>query len=114
MTEHLFSYGTIQNDKTQLILFGRLLEGTRDSLPGYKLASVEIRDPAFLGRGEEKFQRTIVKSGEEAECINGTVFKISEDELSKTDQYEPLEYKRTRVTLQSGKEAWIYTASAIK
>ena len=54
MTEHLFSYGTFQNEKTQLILFGRLLEGSRDSLPGYKLASVEIKDPAFLGRGEEK------------------------------------------------------------
>lgn len=49
MTEHLFSYGILQKDKTQLDLFGRLLKG-------YKLSPIEIEDEKFLAESEEKFQ----------------------------------------------------------
>ena len=58
MSEYLFSYGTLQQEKTQLELFGRKLHGTSDVLKGYKVATIEIKDETFLTRGEEKFQKT--------------------------------------------------------
>ena len=55
MKEYLFSYGTLQKDKVQLDLFGRLLNGTKDILKGYKLFPIEIKDEKFLAKGEENF-----------------------------------------------------------
>jgi len=89
-------------------LFGRLLTGTKDFLKGYKLASIEIKDEAFLAKGGEKFQRTLIASKDAADVIEGTVFEISREELIRADKYEPDNYKRIKVTLLSGKAAWIY------
>lgn len=108
MNEYLFSYGTLQKDKVQLELFGRLLNGTRDILKNYKLASVEIKDESFLSKGEQNFQRMAISSNDKNDSIEGIVFEISEEELLKADKYEPDNYKRVKVMLQSGKEAWIY------
>jgi gamma-glutamylcyclotransferase (GGCT)/AIG2-like uncharacterized protein YtfP len=108
MKEHLFSYGTLQKESVQLELFGRLLEGMKDILPGYKIASIEIKDEAFLARGEENIQRTLVES--KGEKVEGTVLEISEAELIQADKYEPDNYKRIKVVLQSGRKAWIYVA----
>jgi gamma-glutamylcyclotransferase (GGCT)/AIG2-like uncharacterized protein YtfP len=111
MKEHLFSYGTLQKDKVQVELFGRLLHGTKDILEGYQLASIEIKDESFLSKGEEKFQLTLIPSTNKTDSIEGTVFEISEEELLLADKYEPDNYKRIKVALQSGKEAWIYAAT---
>jgi gamma-glutamylcyclotransferase (GGCT)/AIG2-like uncharacterized protein YtfP len=110
MKENLFSYGTLQKDKVQLELFGRLLNGTKDILKGYKLSSIEIKDESFLAKSEEKYQLTAILSKDDADIIEGTVFEISEEELRFADKYEPDNYKRVKVVLQSGKEAWIYIA----
>jgi gamma-glutamylcyclotransferase (GGCT)/AIG2-like uncharacterized protein YtfP len=111
MKENLFSYGTLQKNPVQMELFGRILTGGRDVLKGYKLALIEIKDEAFLAKGAEKFQQTLIATKDEADVIKGTVFEISEEELSLADKYEPDNYKRVRVTLQSGKAAWIYLAA---
>ncbi|MEI9911041.1 MAG: gamma-glutamylcyclotransferase family protein [Bacteroidota bacterium] len=111
MKEYLFSYGTLQKDKVQVELFGRLLQGTKDTLEGYRLATIEIKDELFLSKGEEKYQLTLIPSTDSTESIEGTVFEISEEELLLADKYEPDNYKRIKVSLQSGKEAWIYAAS---
>ena len=111
MTAYLFSYGTLQKENVQVELFGRLLTGAKDSLKGYRLSPVEITDELFLSRGEEKYQLTIIHSKNEKDIINGTVFEITEKELFLADQYEPTNYKRIKVLLVSGKEAWIYTAT---
>lgn len=111
MNENLFSYGTLQKDSVQIKLFGRLLTGAKDVLTGYKLALIEIKDEAFLAKGEEKFQKTLIQSKNAADVIEGTVFEISEEELRLADAYEPDDYRRVRVTLQSGKAAWIYLAA---
>lgn len=108
MKEHLFSYGTLQKESVQLELFGRLLEGMKDILPGYKLASIEITDENFLSKGEENIQRTLVEA--KGEKVEGMIFEISEAELLQADKYEPDNYQRVKVTLQSGREAWIYVA----
>ena len=110
MKENLFSYGTLQKEKVQMELFGRLLNGAKDILKGYKLSSIEIKDESFLAKGEEKFQLTLIPSKDDADFIEGTVFEISEVELFLSDKYEPENYKRVKIVLGSGKEAWIYAA----
>lgn len=110
-THHLFSYGTLQKEEVQLNLFGRKLKGWRDSLPGYTVLVVEIKDESFLQKGEEKWQRTLVASGNKNDGVEGTVLELTEDELTAADAYEPAEYKRTEVKLQSGRKAWIYLAA---
>ena len=113
MKEYLFSYGTLQKDEIQLGLFGRLLTGTRDLLKGYKTESIEIKDESFLSRGEEKYQLTAIVSDDRTDTIEGTVFTVSEDELLLTDKYEPDNYTRIKVRLESGKQAWVYLAAEI-
>jgi len=100
--------GTLQKDKVQLDLFGRLLDGTKDILKGYKLSPIEIKDEKFLAKGEEKFQLTVMATNNTNDSIEGTALELSEEELLFADKYEPDSYKRIKVILQSGNEAWIY------
>ena len=65
---------------------------------------------AFLAKDEECLQQTLVISKDNSDEIEGTVFEITTEEMLQADKYEPDNYKRTKVVLQSGKDAWIYTA----
>jgi gamma-glutamylcyclotransferase (GGCT)/AIG2-like uncharacterized protein YtfP len=112
MSEYLFSYGTLQQKKTQQELFGRILKGAADILQGYKIATIEIADQNFLVKGEEKFQATLIKTGNENDSVKGIVFEITDDELLTTDKYEPNNYKRIKLKFKSGKQAWVYIASS--
>jgi len=113
MREYLFSYGTLQKDEVQIKLFRRLLSGAKDVLRGWKVSSIEITDESFLAKGEEKYQLTIISSNNETGFIEGTAFEISTEELLLADKYEPDNYKRIEVELESGKNAWIYAATEI-
>jgi hypothetical protein len=108
MAAYLFSYGTLQREDVQKALFGRTLNGLPDVLHGYKLLTVEITDEAFLARGEEKYQRTVVASTDPNDRIEGTALELTDEELKQSDAYEPEGYERDRVKLESGIEAWIY------
>jgi hypothetical protein len=108
MSENLFSYGTLQRNDVQLELFGRLLKGAKDVLRDFKIASIEITDESFLAMGEDKIQRTLVPS--KTDSVAGTVFELSLEELLLADSYEPENYRRIKVMLESGTEAWIYVA----
>lgn len=110
MQDYLFSYGTLQNESVQRNLFGRVLRGTKDVVKGYKSVSIEIKDKAFLARGEQPHQQTAVASGKESDEIEGTAFEITNEELAVVDDYEPDGYTRIKVKLQSGNEAWLYVA----
>ena len=110
MTEYLFSYGTLQKEKVQVELFDRLLNGTKDILKGYKLSSIEIKEEAFLSKSEQNFHLIAILSKDDTDIIEGTVYEISEEELLLIDNYEPEEYKRVKVMLESGKKVWIYVA----
>ncbi len=114
MKEYLFSYGTLQKEEIQFALFGRSLTGSRDVLIGYEISATEITDEAFLLRGEQKEQLTLVPSGDKEGKIEGTVFIVSEDELVLADKYEPGSYERIKVGLESGKQAWVYLAAEIR
>jgi len=110
VNQYLFSYGTLQKEKVQIELFGRILQGSGDTLIGYKVSTIEIKDESFLLKGEQKYQLTAVIS-KDNDNIKGTVFEITEEELRLADKYEPVNYKRVKVVLESGKEAWIYIAA---
>lgn len=91
-------------------LYGRILEGSVDILKGYTTTTIRILDEAFLSRGEQKQQQTAMKSDSQTDSIKGTVFEITVDELLLSDSYEPENYKRINVVLESGRESWIYLA----
>ncbi len=111
MSQFLFSYGTLQQERVQLNLYGRILEGENDKLPGYKLMSIKITDETFLAHGEQQWQNTLVTTENIEEEVTGTVFTLTDEELLITDDYEPTGYHRINVTLASGKAAWIYVTN---
>ncbi|GAA4737256.1 gamma-glutamylcyclotransferase family protein [Flavisolibacter ginsenosidimutans] len=110
MNQCLFSYGTLQKTQTQIALFGRILQGWPDVLNGYKTTTVEIKDEAFLAKGEQTMQQTAVATNNENDSIEGTAFELTEEELLNADKYEPEGYERIKIKLASGKEAWLYVA----
>jgi gamma-glutamylcyclotransferase (GGCT)/AIG2-like uncharacterized protein YtfP len=109
MTEKLFSYGTLQLDKVQKELFGRLVDGQKDKLRGYKLSTIEIRDESVLETSQQKVHLIAVPS-DNNQVIEGTVLSISKEQLQVADDYETDDYKRVTVVLESGKKAWVYIA----
>ncbi|HEY2345922.1 MAG TPA: gamma-glutamylcyclotransferase family protein [Xanthomonadaceae bacterium] len=104
----LFSYGTLQLESVQMDTFGRLLEGSRDALHGYELASLQIGDAGVVassGRTHHPIARACDDAGSR---IDGMVFDISDEELANADRYEVPEYKRVLGELASGSLAWVY------
>ena len=110
-TEYLFSYGTLQEEPVQLAAFGRRLEGTPDSLVGYKLVMVESLDQDFVARSRAELHRNLQYTGDASDTIDGTVFSVTKKELEQADAYEPFDYKRVQVQLRSGLDAWVYVYS---
>ncbi|MBD0352484.1 MAG: gamma-glutamylcyclotransferase [Flavisolibacter sp.] len=111
MKENLFSYGTLQKDRVQLDLFGRLLNGTKDTLKGYKLSTIKIKDESVLSKSEQQIHLIAVQSDDKNDRIEGVVLEVTGEELLIADQYETDDYKRVEVELESGKSAWVYVAA---
>ena len=107
-TERLFSYGTLQTESVQLSTFGRKLNGNPDALPGYRLQMIQITDRDFVATSGAEYHRNLEFTGSASDLVDGTVFSITEQELEQADAYEPDGYKRVRVELRSGTEAWVY------
>ena len=104
----LFSYGTLQLDSVQLASFGRLLEGEADALVGWRRDWLEITDPAVLAASGERFHPVVSRSDDMADTVEGTVFRITADELAAADRYEVSDYVRVQAPLRSGRQAWVY------
>jgi hypothetical protein len=105
----LFSYGTLQEEHVQLSTFGRLLHGLRDELPGFELSLVTIEDPQVVAANGRTHYSSVTPNGRIGSRVSGTVFEITDAELSAADQYERLaKYKRIAAMLASGKQAWVY------
>jgi gamma-glutamylcyclotransferase (GGCT)/AIG2-like uncharacterized protein YtfP len=109
---YLFSYGTLQSPHVQLANFGRLLDGTPDTLVGYVIDHVEITDPDVLTQSEQRFHPILRYSGKIYDEVKGTAFAVSELDVARADRYEVDDYERIAVTLLSGKEAWVYVERA--
>ena len=104
MTERLFSYGTLQQESVQLANFGRWLNGCADVLAGWRLSTVEIRDPEVLAESGLAVHRIMVP-GASVDQVHGVVFEITTAELKAADSYETADYKRVKLKLHSGLEA---------
>ena len=97
-TQHLFSYGTLQDEDVQKSLINRKLKGKRDILLGYRIS-----------RKKFKGQYPIMEvSNDRLDEVAGKVFRVSYVELYEIDSYETKMYKRVEVVLKSGTKAWAY------
>ena len=106
-TERLFSYGTLQTETVQLSLFGRRLEGEPDALVGYCLVTIHVQDQSFVVHSGA-VQRNLLQTGNASDVVEGSVFMLSQEEIERADKYEPAEYRRLKVQLRSGLDAWAY------
>ena len=95
--ESLFCYGTLLDPQVQRRVIGRTVESRPDALPGYR------KDMLLLGCASY-YIAVPDPRGE----IQGGVIEVTRDELVRIDRYEGDEYERVKVTLVSGKEAWVY------
>lgn len=95
--EKIFSYGTLMFPDIQKDLFGKSVIGKADILHEYIKKSIIIDG--------ENYPYILSQKNSQVE---GFVLEVSVDELLKTDKYEGEEYKRIRVLLKSGLEAWVY------
>lgn len=107
-TETLFSYGTMQLESVQRDIFGRVMQGRADVLPGYRIEMLEIRDPKVVASSGKRYHPTAVHTGDPADQVKGTALPVSSEDLAHSDAYEVADYKRERATLASGVEAWVY------
>jgi len=105
---HLFSYGTLQKEQVQLETFGRILQGEKDVLSGYKLNSIEITDPEVLRKSGQKYHPVLEFSGNDEDLIEGVLFEVTETEILQADEYEVDDYKRIETVFKSGKKGFIY------
>ena len=108
----LFSYGTLQQENVQLATFGRRLEGSADSLVGFRRTLFEITDREVIRTSGKTHHPMATFTGEASHQIAGTVFEITQSELEQADRYETdPAYRRVNTRLLSGREAWVYADS---
>jgi hypothetical protein len=107
----LFSYGTLQLVSVQTALFGRILEGRPDSMPGFRQTMIEMTNPEVIAKSGTASHPIVTHTGDPTDRIEGTAFLITEDEPVSADTYEVSDYVRVRVRLQSGADAWVYVAA---
>ena len=106
--ESLFSYGTLQLERVQLETFGRTLEGHPDLLMGYRRETILIKVESVINLSGIEEHTIISYTGKSSDIVEGVVLSITQDELIRADDYETEDYKRIKVKLKSGKEAWVY------
>jgi Gamma-glutamyl cyclotransferase, AIG2-like len=109
---YLFSYGTLQLPHVQLANFGRLLDGLHDSLVGYVIDQIEIKDPDVLAQSGQRFHPILRYTGQMHDHVTGTAFAVNDFDLDRADRYEVDEYERVQVTLLSGRIGWVYVERA--
>jgi hypothetical protein len=109
----LFSYGSLQQNDVQLSTFGRLLQGSKDELPGFEPSLVPIDDEQVIAAIGRTHHANVTFSGSKDSCVSGTAFYVTDAELRAADRFEqPFNYKRISVRLASGKQAWVYVSSS--
>ncbi len=95
--EKLFGYATLLDPDVQRRVVGRVLATTPQILDGYRRERTEIEGSAY--------PRITPHANS---LVQGAVMKVTESDLAAIDAYEGDDYKRVRVTLRDGTEAWAY------
>ena len=106
--QKLFSYGTLQQANVQRELFGRTLDGHKDTLEGYQLSQITITDQAVIKKSGKTIHPILRFTGCPSDIVEGSVYQITDEELAQADHYEVEQYLRVRGQFSSGKSAWIY------
>ena len=105
----IFSYGTLQDERVQMSTFGRRIDGHQDELVGFEPSIVPIDDPQAAAAAGKTHHANVTFNGKQASRVSGTVFEITDDELTAADEYEKVAaYERIVAPLASGKQAWVY------
>jgi gamma-glutamylcyclotransferase (GGCT)/AIG2-like uncharacterized protein YtfP len=93
----LFAYGTLLDETIQKNVIGHLVEGTADLLIGYRKTMRQFCSGIYPDLIDD------------AKCeVNGQILDLSSEELERCDRYEGDEYRRVKVLLKSGVEAFVY------
>ena len=110
----LFSYGTLQLEKVQIENYGRLLKGNKDRLMNYKLGQLKITDPDVIKKSGKNYHPIAIRTENQNDFIEGTIYELTNEELKASDDYEVNEYERVLEVFSSKQEAWIYVAKRDK
>jgi len=110
-TVPLFSYGTLQQLDVQMSSFGRQLQGTPDTLWGYRAEWVTITDAEVVPASGSDRHPIVTLTGDPEDTVTGTVFMLSPLELAAADEYEVDDYRRVLARLGSGADSWVYVAT---
>ena len=95
--EKLFVYGTLIHPEIQQKIIGRVVKTEPGVLGDYKKSTIKINDNIYP-----------IIVPDENSVVGGLVLAVSSSELRNIDEYETNAYRRTKVILKSGKEAWVY------
>ena len=96
----LFAYGTLRDAPIQQSVFGRLLDGDPDRLAGWRRGQVVIEGETYP-----------MAEPDPASELDGRLYQLTQDDLALADAYEGETYRRIRVTLMSGRQAWFYVSA---
>lgn len=96
MRDYLFVYATLKSKWLREHIISEDVPMESDSLSGYKEVFV----------GKEKW--ATLKKTLPSRKVHGEVLEVTREELRKFDNYESSVYTRIRVTLDSGRVAWVY------
>jgi gamma-glutamylcyclotransferase (GGCT)/AIG2-like uncharacterized protein YtfP len=107
-TELLFAYGTFRNEAVQRSTFGRPLDGAGDEIEGFSLTMLERRSSDAAEASDARHHPILVATGQTEDRVEGTVYRVTLDELKHADEHGGDEYRREKVKLVSGKIAWAY------
>ncbi|GAA4393087.1 gamma-glutamylcyclotransferase family protein [Tsukamurella soli] len=111
MTHLLFSYGTLQLPAVQAEVFGGPIAGTPDAVVGFVVEQLTIEDPEVVALSGAAVHPVLVPGAATAEVV-GTVFEVTDAQLTAADDYEVDAYVRRGFPLRSGRTAWVYVLDA--
>ena len=96
--ESLFVYGTLQDPQVQSAVFGRVVEGTPDTVIGYRKSQITIDNVVHA-----------IAVADSVRTLAGLVIEVTPEELVEIDRYEGSDYQRVQVRTRNGRLAWMYS-----
>jgi gamma-glutamylcyclotransferase (GGCT)/AIG2-like uncharacterized protein YtfP len=97
MNHLIFTYGSLLIPEVQEAVIGRRIAGTPDRLRGFCKTTLKDGADSFPNLTPDQDAR-----------VEGRVIEVTQHELERIDMYEGDLYVRRKVTLESGKETWVY------
>ena len=113
MADAIFSFGTLQLDGVQRSLFGRSVPTTADALSRWTVGQLTILDPEVIALSGTDIHPALFHTGRPEDLVAGAVLEVTAAEFAAADHYERVSYRRESVTLESGRQAWIYVPREI-